>query len=432
MKRIFFENISYLTVSAMICCLGCTLSDPDPTVGDPALTLSYTQEYSLTHFTWDEVKVTDFKEYILLQSNEPIPDNPTPAISQGVTILKRIKEVDENFLLTSNLLIGAQTCYKLYCAVGDRFMYSPTICIDQNYVSFDGFNDKAAHLAGLDEMIAYDRVNDRFSVVNYKDGNVSNTVNDMTFNFPSLEIYRWNNTTQVLSFNQSPAWLGVYHFPAMTTIQKRSFNDVVWSARSSKQFVFMASQAFGSQFQVLNKTTLLPIDSRTGTEGSQNIAVFEGDPTVVLTLGQTGSKSYTVNSNGIILSEQSISGRIGQPDLQNNCAQGSELFIGGNGGDIINQAGENIASLASNNSTFVAMSRFSPDESKAVYIINRNGLIFLEVADISNLPSITVERTIELPPLTYADLIPDEDIIHLVGTTFNSNFPETFILKYPW
>ncbi len=426
------KSISFLSALMLIISAGCTLNEPDQTNSLPALSLEYTTEYSLTHFSWDKVKVTGFKEYILLQSSEVIPDRPTPEINQDVTILKRIKDVDENSFSTSNLLIGEKTCYKLYCAVDDRFMYSPTICIDENYDSFEGFYDKAAHLRGLDEMIAYDRVNDIFSVVNYKTGIKTNSVSDMTFNFPSLEIYQWNNATHVVAFNQSAAWLGVYNFPSMTTIQKRSFSDVCWSARPYKQLIFVASQSAGANFQVLNKSTLLPIDSRNGTISSQNIAIFEGDPTVVLTLGQNGSKRYTVNSNGFILSEQAISGRLSQPDLQNTCAQGSELFIGGNGGDIINRAGENIASLAPGNGVFIAFARFSEDEQKVAYILNKNGAMFLEFADLSNLPAIIVERTIELPALTYSDLIADEDILYVVATTFNTNFAKTFILKFPW
>ena len=432
MSNLFPKSIGLLTAMVLMVTGGCTLEDPDPTTFGPPLTLKYTEEYSLTHFSWDRVKVTGFKEYILLQSNQPIPDKPTPEVNQNVSILKRIKDVDENFLTTSNLLIGEQTCYKLYCAVDDRFMYSPTICIDQSYISIASFIDKAAHLKGSDAMVGYDRVNDKFSVFNYKTGNVTNDLNDPTFNFPSLEMYQWNNSSSVLAFNQSAAWLGVYNFPSMSTIQKRSFVNVIWTAREFKQFVLMSTQQTGGEFQVLNKNTLFPLDVRPGTQSSQNMAVFEGDPTVVLTLGQTGSKKYTISDNGFILSEQSISGRIGQPDLQHTCAQGNELFIGGNSGDIINRSGENVGSLSSGNNTFVLLVRLSADESKAIYILSKDGLLFLEIADLSALPDITVERTIELPQLTYADLIPDDDIIHVIGTTFNSNFPETFILKYPW
>ncbi len=432
MTKLFGKSMCFLVALGLISSASCTLSDPDTTIHDPALTLEYTQDYSLTHFSWDKVKVTGFKEYILLQSNQPIPNNPTPVVNQDVTVLKRITEVDVNHLMTSNLLVGQQTCYKLYCAVDNRFLYSQSVCFDQSYLAVDGFNDKAAHLAGLDDMIGYDRVNDKFNVFNYKTGNVTNTVNDNTLNFPSLEMYQWNGATHVIGFNQSAARLGLYQFPSMTATQAKSYPNVLWAARPLNQFILIASQESGNNFQVLNRNTFLPLDSRSGTQSSQNMAVFTGDPSVVLTLGQSGSKKYLVSANGFITSEQSILGRIGQPDLQHTCAQGLDLFICGSSGNIINKDGENVASLTISNNSFITMSRLSSDESKAIYIITRNGLTFLEIADISGLPTITVERTIELPILTYSDLIPDEGIIHVIGTTFNSNFPETFILKYPW
>ncbi len=411
---------------------GCTLSDPDPTLNDPALTLTYTQDYSVTHFTWDKVKVTGFKEYILLQSAMPIPDAPTPEVNQDVTVLKRINEVDQNFLTTSGFLIGTQTCYKLYCAVDDRFMYSPTVCFDQNNLSFDGFFDKGAHLEGNDEMAVYDRVNDEFAVVNYKTGQVTKRVTNSTFNFPSMEMQFYNNATNVVAYNQSAAWLGVYSFPSLNPIQVRSFGNVLWSARPFRNYIVAATNQPGAEFQVLQKSTLLAFDGRSGTTNSQNIAIFEGDPAVILTLGPAGSKRYTLSTTGFILSEQSIPARIGQPDQQFSCAQGTDIFIGGNKGDIISRDGENIVSLTSGNNNFVVLSRLNQDETKVVYILNRNGNMFLEIADISQLPQVTVERSFELPALTYADVIPEEDLIYVVGTTFSSSLPVTFTLKYPW
>ena len=421
----------YLLLS-ILCWSGCTLNDPDPTLNDPALTLKYTQEYSVTHFTWDKVNVTGFKEYILLQSAVPIPDAPTPEVNQDVTVLKRIKEVDQNFLTTSGFLIGSQTCYKLYCAVDDRFMYSPTVCFDQDNLSFDGFFDKGAHLEGNEEMALYDRVNDEFAVVNYKTGQVTKRVSNSTFNFPSMEMQSYNNATNVVAYNQSAAWLGVYSFPSLNAIQVRSFGSVIWSARPFRQYILAATNQTGAEFQVLHKSTLLAFDGRSGTTSSQNIAIFEGDPAVVLTLGQSNSKRYTLSTTGFILSEQSIPARIGQPDLQFSCAQGTDIFIGGNKGDIISRDGENITALTSGNNNFISIARLSQDETKVVYILNRNGNMFLEIADISQLPQVTVERSFELPALTYADIIPEDDLIYVVGTTFSSSLPVTFTLKYPW
>ena len=87
--------------------------------------------------------------------------------------------------------------------------------------------------------------------------------------------------------------------------------------------------------------------------------------------------------------------------------------------------------INTNINSFVLLTRLTPDENHAVYIITDNGLLRLEVADLSALPVVTVIKSYDIPALTYADLIAEDDIIYLVGTNFNNSQPQTFILKYP-
>jgi hypothetical protein len=152
----------------------------------------------------------------------------------------------------------------------------------------------------------------------------------------------------------------------------------------------------------------------------------------VLTLGATESIKYLINNEGKIVSEEFIPARIFQVDRQHNCADGSTLFIGGSNGNIINPTGENVASLNANVNKFIQLPRFTSDEKKAVYLISDNLEMRLEVVDLSNLPTITLLQSLVVPTITYADIIPDGDIIYLLGTSFNSSLPQTFILKYPF
>ena len=188
MKFLISQNIALLALTALIFTSGCTLDEPAQTSNDPALSLDYTQNLSLTELTWDKVNVTGFKEYILLQSATPIPNSPTPVVNQDVTVLKRIKDVDITSFSVSPTLFTPQICFKLYCAVDDRFLYSQTLCIEQHFDMFQGFYDKAAHIADVDEMVMFDRVNNDFSTCNYKTGTITNTVHDIVLSFPSLEM----------------------------------------------------------------------------------------------------------------------------------------------------------------------------------------------------------------------------------------------------
>lgn len=431
MKYLKGHNVAMLISSVLVLASGCTLDDPAPSSGDPALTLDYSQNLSLTELSWDKVNVTGFKEYILLQSSSPIPNSPTPVVSQDVTVLKRIKEADSTSFSVSSTLFSPVICYKLYCAVDDRFLYSSTLCIEQHFNMIQGFYDKAAHAPDVDEMVLFDRVNNDFSTCNYKTGTITNTVHDIVLSFPSLEISTWNGTTNAFGFDQSPAWLRKYDFPSLIATHSKNFSQILWAANVHNQYVFASTDEFNKNFQVLSRANMALIDSSPGMSVNQNIAVFPGDYTTVLTIGSNEAKKYTLNDNGEIMAIASVPARIIQPDLQATCAEGTTLFICGREGAIINRNGENVGTLNPDVNSFVLMTRLTPDESQAIYVISENGLPRLEIADLTHLPLVSVVKTFDLPSLTYADLIPEQEIIYVVGTIFNNSQPQTFILKYP-
>ncbi len=409
----------------------CTLDEPADTNEDPALTLDYTQHLSLTNLTWDVVKVTGFKEYIILQSSNPIPNSPTPVINQDVTVLKRINDVDVTSLSVSAMLFSPQICYKLYCAVDDRFLYSSTLCIQQDIDVVNGFYDRGCHMVGHDEAVMFDRVNNVLSTLNYKTGTLTNSVTDIVLSFPSMEMTSWDNVTNVHGFDQSPAWLRKYNFPALTASNSKNFNQILWAANVHNQFVFVLSDDFTNNFQVLNRNNLAFVDGRQATTGNQNIAVFEGDPLTVITMGPSEARKYAINAQGKVLSSAAVTARIFQPDLQSTCAEGIDLFICGPEGTIINRDGLNVGTLNTDINASILLNRLSIDEKKAIYVINDNGIMRLEIADITQLPVVTLLTTYDLPALIYADVIPEDEIIYLIGTFFNSSQAQTTILRYP-
>ncbi|HSF89495.1 MAG TPA: hypothetical protein VLA46_08770 [Saprospiraceae bacterium] len=425
------QFIGVLAMIGLALSSACTLDEPADTNQDPALTLDYTQQLSLTNLTWDAVRVTGFKEYIILQSSNPIPNSPTPVINQDVTVLKRINDVDVTSLSVSTMLFSPQICYKLYCAVDDRFLYSSTLCIQQDIDVVNGFYDRGCHVAGQSEAVVFDRINNVLSTLNYKTGTITNSVTDIVLNFPSLEMSTWAGVTNVFGFNQSPAWLRKYNFPALTSSNSKNFNQILWAANVHNEFVFVVTDDFNNNFQVLNRSNLSFLHGIQTLSGNQNIAVFPGEPLAVMTIGLSGSKKYSIDTDGKILASVDVPARILQPDLQSTCAEGTELFICGREGTIINKNGENAGTLNTDINSSILLNRLSPDEKKAIYVINDNGTMRLEIADISQLPVVTLLTSYDLPALNYADVIPEDQIIYLIGTSFNSSQAQTTILRYP-
>jgi hypothetical protein len=303
-------------IPLMVGLAGCSLSEPEPTSHNPALTLHAQQNLSLTVLSWDRVNVTGFKEYIILQSPNPIPDSPVPELSSEITVLKRIDHLDSTTFSTSVQLLSPQICYKLYCAVDDRFLYSGNLCINPEIDVVEGFFDRACHEPGNDEAVMFDRFNNQLASLNYKTGAFSTMVTDIVLNFPSMELTTWNNVTNVFGADQSPAWLRKYAYPSLTSSNFKDFSNILWSTNVHNQFVFVATEDFNKGFQVLSRNNLSILDSRKGMSDNQNIAVFPGNPNIVLTLGPTESTKYLVDDAGKVVGEESIPARIFQPDRQ--------------------------------------------------------------------------------------------------------------------
>ncbi|HEY3386961.1 MAG TPA: hypothetical protein VGK46_10645 [Saprospiraceae bacterium] len=412
--------------------LGCSLSEPEPSSNEPALILYAEQNLSLTTLSWDRVNVTGFKEYIILQSPNPIPDNPVPELSPGITVLKRIDDLDITSLSVSIPLLSPQICYKLYCAVDDRFFYSPNLCVNPQIDVVNGFFDRGCHEPGNDEAVMFDRFNNHLVLLNYKTGQTSTMVTDFVLNFPTLEMTTLNNVTNVFASDQSPSWLRKYAYPSLTGSNGRQFGNVLWSANVYNQFVFVTTDDFNKGFQVLSRNGLNVLDTREGTIENQNIAVFPGNPITVLTVGLTESTKYLINEEGKVVSSELIPARVVQVDRQHNCDDGNDFFVAGTSGNIINRDGQNVATLNTNVNAVIQLPRFNADQTKLVYLITDNIEIRLEVVDLSNLPTITLLQSLVVPTMSFADVIPDGDIIYLLGTSFNSSFPQSFILKYPF
>jgi hypothetical protein len=411
---------------------GCTLDDPGATNNSPALTLHADQNLSLLTLSWDPVNVTGFREYIIVQSTSDIPNTSEPEVNSETIVLKRIDDRSVHSLTISNTLFAPTLCFKLFASVNDRFISSSSICVQQDFTLFSGFHDRAGHEAGLDEIVLFDRSNARLSTINYKTETLTNTISENSLTFPIINVSTYEGTTTIFAYDQSPPRLRKYRYPDLVALTFKDFPGVLFALQPYKQFVFVADEDFNKGFQVLNTGNLNLIDSRPGISGNRNIAVFEGSPLTVLEIAENSTWKYTIDATGKIIGSEQLLHGVTQLSSQNTTANNQDYFIGGRFGNIVNRDGEIIASISSGINSFVSMNRFSPDDSKVVSIINDNILIRLEINDVSALPGIETIVSYELPSASYADLIVDENIIYVIGVTFATSQPQTFILKYPY
>ena len=410
---------------------GCTLDDPGSSGANPPLTLHAEQNLSLITLSWDPVKVTGFKEYVLLQSTSDIPNSPTPEINVETTVLKRIDDSDVHTFTMTNTLFSPRLCFKLYTSVDNRFLYSSTLCIDQDITLFNGFYDRAGHEEGLDKIIAFDRSNLQLSIIDYKNGSITTSVNENNLSFPIIEVSTFEGTTDVFAYDQSPPRLRKYGFPQLNILAYKDFGSVLYAVKAHKEFIFVADNEFTKAFKVLNRSNLNLISSYPETTENKNIAVFDGDPLIVIIVTELLSRIHHIDATGKITFIDHKETAISQLSSQTTTANSDDYFIGGRFGTIINRDAEVVGALKNDINSAVSMVRFSADKSKLVSIISDNVGINLEIYDASVLPSISKIGTYPLPQANYADVIIENDIIYVFGITFAGGLSQTFILKYP-
>ena len=422
---------SILLAGSVAIISSCTLDDPGNSGANPPLTLHAEQNLSLITLSWEPVRVTGFKEYIILQSTNDIPDAPTPEVNIETTVLKRIDDRDVHSFTLTNTLFSPRLCFKLYTSVDDRFMYSSTLCLDQDMTIFSGFHDRAGHEEGLDDIVAFDRSNSRLSIIDYKNGSVTKNIEEINLSFPLFEVSTFEGVTDVFAYDQSPPRMRKYNYPHLNTLTFKNFNSILFAARPYKQFIFITLEEFSKSFQVLNRSNLNVVDTESGITGNRNLAVFDGTPLVVLEIGDLAINKYTIDPLGkITLIEQKPFG-ITQVNSQNTTANNDDYYIGGRFGTMVDRNAEIVGSITNGINTFVIMSRFSSDNSRLVTIMSDNVGTELVVYDASAMPSISKIVSYTLPQASYADVIIENGIIYVMGITFTGGQSQTFILKYP-
>jgi hypothetical protein len=409
----------------------CTLDEGNPGTSDPALTLQAHNELSLIKLEWEPVKVTGFKEYILLQSTSTIPNSPTPPVNQDVTVLTRINEINTTSFATTSTLLSPTSCFKLYCSVDDRFLYSGSVCINQTNVILPGFFDRTDHEEGLSQIAMFDRVNIRLAAVNDVSGTIDNSLQESNLSFPQLDLSTFQGSVRLYSYDLSTAQIRKYSFPELNIQNERYLGETITGGYASGDYIYMLLNNSSSGFLVLNAQSLSTVDTKPGMVGTRNLAVFPGDPVRVMEIGEIGIIRYDVNTLGKVIQSDQFATGVTQPSTQNTCDFNDEYYIGGRFSTIINKEADVVTSLVSGVNAFTQINRFSPDGTKAAIITNNINVVELQVYDLTNLPAALKVLTYNLPNATYADLYYRDNVINVIGVNFNSSSPQTFFLKFP-
>lgn len=419
-------------VTALLLVLqGCTLDAPEDTQQVPALQLQVQQDLSLTNLSWPRVNVTGFQEYIILQSHQDIPNTSEPETNLNVAIAARFDDISVTSFSSINTLFTPQTCYKLYTKVNDRFLYSPTVCVENHLNIIPGFYDRVGYNKVDNDLVMFDRINSNLALYDLDTEALVSSKFENELSFPVLQVAHHVGGTFMYSFDQNIQRIRKYRLPELSLTNNHFVSNGLIGAFVDGPFVYTGTQFSQGSFQVLDSETFSLKDSRDGFTGQRNFAVFPGDTTTVLEIWDSRMRQYKVNHLGKVVDQNEFVGGVLQLSLQNTCDVSSTHYIGGRFSTIVDKDGNTIASLVEDINSLSIYCRFSPDGTKAIILGQDQQQFFLEIHDISGLPTATLLKRYELPSANYADLFVHDSIIHIVGIDFASSNSQTFILKLP-
>jgi hypothetical protein len=424
---------SALAVAAalMLVLQGCTLDTPEDSVQVPALQLQVEQDLSLTNLSWTRVNVTGFQEYVILQSHQDIPNTPEPETGLNVAIAARFDDISVTSFSSINTLFTPQTCYKLYTKVNDRFLYSPTVCVDNHSNVIPGFYDRVGYNKADNNLVMFDRINANLALYDLDNETLVTTVFENQLSFPVLQVSQHNGVNFVYAFDQNQQRIRKYRLPELSLVHSHQVSNGIIGGVVDGPFLYLGTQNAQTSFQVLDNETFTQKDSRDGFTGQRNYAVFPGDTTTVLEIWDSRMRQYRINQQGKVIAQAEFVLGLLQLSLQNTCDANDAYYIGGRFSRILDKDANTVTSLVEDINSVSIYSRFSPDGSKAIILGQNQQQFFLEIHDITALPSATLLKQYVLPSANYADVFMHDGIIHVVGIDFSSSNTQTFILKIP-
>ena len=412
-------------------CAGCTLDNPAEGPQTAPLNLQVQQNLSLVNFTWPKVNVTGFAEYILLQSNTNIPDAPEPVINQNVAVMTRIDDVDVTSFSAVNTLFAPQVCYKLYTKVNDRFLYSPTVCINSQADLIGGFYDRVGYDKTNHDLVMFDRSNRFLSIYDLDNSVISANVPENNMSFPVVAVSTHQGITAAYMFDQNQGNIRKFNMPELGQVIQKQVFDGLAGGLVAGPWIFVGTQNASSSFQVWDANSFVVRDTRQGFTGLRHYASFPGDTTIVLELWDTGMRRYTINGGGKVITQNEFSTGVIQVSTQNASDVNDQYYIGGRFSTIVDKDANIISSLNEDVNTFAFFNRFSEDGTRVVALVQDQASFFLDIYDISNVASPLLIKRYALPLATYAELAVKHDIIYIVGIDFSSSVSQSFILKIP-
>ncbi len=372
----------------------CERIEVDDTDQQSNIELTITKSQGLNQLTWTVANVSTFKNYIVVRSNEIIP-NSFDSIISPATIIATINDYEENTFEDGGGLSQNYVYYKVFVDIGDRILVGNSARTRSNVeplgfqVQDYAFNKESGHL------FLTAQSSNKIHRINYKTGGHASFTSGAASSENSLNISKVNGSNKLLVSDQQA--FKVYEFDPINFNKVHTFSlpaTTIYSTAANNNGLMMAS------VRELNTATLIYTHGSSSNVGFRNDALYYRNRTIV-SISDTENKfieienaaihKYTLNNVGNVTSYTSKS--VSSTAATNHIAVSEDgaYFVGDRTGKVYDKDLNLLGVLSASDATFYRGFAFSDDGTKlyALDYSNENVYTF-------KFPSLELERSFSI------------------------------------
>lgn len=398
-----------------------TLIEPVPLTYP--LDLTVTSENTSAELHWTPLTVSTFEEYIIVRSEDSIPDSPEPELIGNATIIARIDKAEVTEFFDFAPPISKSVYYKVYGKIGNRFLSTPTIRTDLSFQIIDLRADVSYVVQEKNEIIGYDRSTQILFIYNYRTEKIR-VQKFIALNNPIIRFGTYNSIEQIYITDQ----FGIMYVHNIGNLelsrQSNSFARAIDFIYDKGRFV-IATQS--GSILVMDRATMQITDEDPGLTNQRSIYRGErnGDELEILEIGFNQVNKYILGNNSIsrVSSNQDIPS--GFQLITASHPDGSQFIINGSGRIIDNNI-QNLGSLE-DGVQFYNLFKYTEDGSKLFtvgFLLNEIILKFFDVE--KDYEKISENQIISFPVSMFSD---DEEA-YLMSIVFLNGGVRTVIFNY--
>lgn len=379
------------------------------------------------YLSWTEVPVSTFEEYLVIRSQEPIDDNPTPEVTGLAEIAARIDEMGRTHFQDLAPPIATDLYYKVYARIGERFLLSPTVHVEQDLQLLSLRADRVSVDTLANEIIAYDRSRSVLFIYDYANREIRHQRN-ISFNNPVIRFGTFQGEEEI--YIADPFSLTTISILDRSSLEITTTLIASWYIHD---FQYTNDRFIVAHDNITNGTRIY----RRNTLAQETTAPMSGSSYRLLALGprasdrlfyeftiQTSNK-YRLTDNSVIL-DKHVELPLSGSQVVVGVSPGAEEFAVTNFGHILNDELETVAVLE-DGLQFYQLFTYSDDGRTLIGFSFEQSMPVLKAFDVSDDYSLTSSRKLSFSPLS---IFADNGAVYAIGVVFVNNDVRTLITKY--